>query len=117
MMDRLLGEGGCPWDREQTLDTLRPYLLEETHEVLEAMADPQRHVGELRDLLFQIVFQSALRERERAFDLDDVIAGIREKMIDRHPHVFGPDREAIDADEVTRRWEARKQAERAAGQS
>ncbi|HET6584601.1 MAG TPA: nucleoside triphosphate pyrophosphohydrolase [Nannocystaceae bacterium] len=114
LMDRLLAADGCPWDRAQTLDTLRPYLLEEAHEVLDAMGDPPRHVGELGDLLFQIVFQSALRERERAFDLDDVVAAIREKMIDRHPHVFGPDREALDAAEVTRRWEARKQGERAA---
>lgn len=114
MMDRLLAEGGCPWDRQQTLDTLRPYLLEEAHEVLEAMDDPKRHVGELGDLLFQIVFQSALREREGAFDVEDVVAAIREKMIDRHPHVFGPAREVLDADEVTRRWEARKASERAA---
>jgi MazG family protein len=114
MMDRLLAQDGCPWDREQTLDTLRPYLLEEAHEVLEAMDDPSRHRGELGDLLFQIVFQSALREREGAFDVDDVVAAIREKMIDRHPHVFGPGKEALDADEVTRRWEARKADERAA---
>jgi MazG family protein len=112
-MDRLLGDDGCPWDREQTLASLRPYLLEEAHEVLEAMDDPQRHRKELGDLLFQIVFQSALREREGAFDVEDVIAAIRDKMIDRHPHVFGPDREVLDADEVTRRWEARKQIERA----
>lgn len=109
LMDRLLGEGGCPWDREQTLESLRPYLLEEAHEVLEAMDDPKRHRSELGDLLFQIVFHAALREREGAFDLDDVIAGLREKMIDRHPHVFGPEPEALSADEVTRRWEARKQ--------
>jgi len=112
LMDRLLAPDGCPWDRAQTLDTLRPYLLEEAHEVLEAMDDPQRHVGELGDLLFQIVFHAALREREGAFDLDDVVAAIREKMIDRHPHVFGPDRETLDADEVTRRWESRKTKER-----
>lgn len=110
LMDRLLGEGGCPWDREQTLQSLRPYLLEEAHEVLEAMDDPKRHRSELGDLLFQIVFHAALREREGAFDLDDVIAGLREKMIDRHPHVFGPEPEALSADEVSRRWEARKQA-------
>jgi len=114
LMDRLLSEQGCPWDREQTLATLRPYLLEETHEVLEAMHDPARHKGELGDLLFQIVFHSALREREGAFDLEDVIAAIRDKMIDRHPHVFGPSpaagREALDADEVARRWEASKRA-------
>lgn len=109
LMDRLLGEGGCPWDRAQTLASLRPYLLEEAHEVLEAMDDPERHRAELGDLLFQIVFHSALRQRQGAFDLDDVIVGLREKMIDRHPHVFGPDPEAITAAEVTRRWEARKQ--------
>jgi MazG family protein len=113
LMDRLLAEDGCPWDREQTLASLRPYLLEETHEVLEAMHDPVRHRGELGDLLFQIVFQSALREREGAFDLEDVIASIRDKMIERHPHVFGPRGEtgqALDADEVARQWEARKRA-------
>jgi MazG family protein len=110
LMDRLLGEGGCPWDQAQTLATLRPYLLEETHEVLEAMHDPGRHRGELGDLLFQIVFHSAIREREGAFDLEDVIAGIRDKMIERHPHVFGPTPEALDADEVARRWEAKKRA-------
>lgn len=110
LMDRLLAEQGCPWDRAQTLDSLRPYLLEEAHEVLEAMHDPARHVGELGDLLFQIVFHSALREREGAFDLDDVIASIRDKMIDRHPHVFGPERGSISAEEVTRRWEAGKRA-------
>jgi MazG family protein len=113
MMDRLLAEDGCPWDRQQSLASLRPYLLEEAHEVLEAMDDPKRHRGELGDLLFQIVFQSALREREGAFDIEDVVAAIRDKMIERHPHVFGPDRETLDADEVTRRWEARKQVERA----
>jgi len=113
LMDRLLADDGCPWDRQQTLATLRPYLLEEAHEVLEAMDDPHRHRKELGDLLFQIVFQSALREREGVFDVEDVVAAIRDKMIDRHPHVFGPDREALDADEVARRWEARKQEERA----
>ncbi|HWB81226.1 MAG TPA: nucleoside triphosphate pyrophosphohydrolase [Nannocystaceae bacterium] len=110
LMDRLLGEGGCPWDREQTLESLRPYLLEEAHEVLEAMGDPQRHRKELGDLLFQIVFHAALREREGAFDLEDVIAAIRDKMIERHPHVFGPEPESLSSDEVARRWEARKRA-------
>src|SRR6187397_900961 len=76
LMDRLLADDGCAWDRAQTLDTLRPYLLEEAHEVLEAMDDPQAHRSELGDLLFQIVFHSALRERQGHFDLDDVIAAI-----------------------------------------
>ena len=118
MMDRLLAEDGCPWDRAQTLETLRPYLLEEAHEVLEAMDDPQAHRGELGDLLFQIVFQSALRRREGAFDLDDVIEGIRSKMLRRHPHVFpdpeGPTAVARTPEEVTRQWERIKAEERRA---
>lgn len=116
LMDRLLDpEQGCPWDREQTLDTLRPYLLEEAHEVLEAMDDPRAHRGELGDLLFQVVFHAALREREGAFDLDGVVEAIRSKMIRRHPHVFGPAAETAatrTADEVSRQWAAIKQAER-----
>lgn len=115
VMDRLLAPAGCAWDRAQTLDSLRPYLVEEAHEVLEAMDDPPRHVGELGDLLFQIVFQSALRQRQGHFDLDDVIASIVDKMIERHPHVFGETAETIDADEVARRWEARKQGARTQG--
>lgn len=111
LMDRLLAPDGCPWDREQTLQSLRPYLLEEAHEVLEALDDPQRHRKELGDLLFQIVFHAALREREGAFDLEDVIAAIRDKMIERHPHVFGPEPESLSSDEVARRWEARKRAQ------
>ncbi len=125
LMDRLLAEDGCPWDREQTLDTLRPYLLEEAHEVLEAMDDPEAHRKELGDLLFQIVFQSALRQREGRFGIDDVIAAIRDKMIRRHPHVFGErdpnaptgragseGKPKIGAGEVAARWEAIKAAER-----
>lgn len=116
LMDRLLAEDGCPWDREQTLDTLRPYLLEEAHEVLEAMHDPEQHRKELGDLLFQIVFHSALREREGKFAIDDVIAGIREKMIRRHPHVFGErgadGKPKISATQVEAQWEAIKAAER-----
>lgn len=113
LMDRLLGERGCPWDREQTLDSLRPYLIEEAYEVLESMDDPQAHRKELGDLLFQIVFQSALREREGAFDLDSVIAGIVEKMVRRHPHVFGDKaEEQLDADQVARQWAELKARER-----
>ncbi len=118
VMDRLLAEDGCPWDREQTLESLRHYLVEETYEVLEAMHDPMAHRAELGDLLFQIVFQSAIREREGAFDLDDVIAGIRDKMLRRHPHVFGP-RDAqgqptVTAAQVEAQWERIKAAERQA---
>jgi MazG family protein len=114
LMDRLLGPDGCPWDREQTLESLRPYLLEEAHEVLESMDDPVAHRQELGDLLFQIVFQSALREREGEFDLDGVIEAIRSKMIRRHPHVFAPEGEdkPRDAAEVAAQWSELKAAER-----
>jgi MazG family protein len=109
LMERLLD--GCPWDREQTLETLRPYLLEETHEVLDAMEDPVAHRLELGDLLFQIVFQAALRHREGHFDMDGVIEGIRSKLIRRHPHVFG-DEKATSAEEVAVRWRELKARER-----
>lgn len=113
LMDRLLGPQGCPWDRSQTLDTLRPYLLEEAHEVLEALDedDPEEHRRELGDLLFQIVFHSALREREQQFDLDGVVEAIRSKMIRRHPHVFG-DAQVGSAEEQRLAWERHKAQER-----
>lgn len=118
LMNRLLGPGGCPWDRAQTLETLRPYVLEEAHEVLEAIDDddPEEHRRELGDLLFQIVFHAALREREQHFDLDGVIEAIRSKMIRRHPHVFGPGGAApqVTPDEVEAKWAQIKQAERTA---
>jgi MazG family protein len=118
LMDRLLGPSGCPWDRAQTLETLRPYVIEEAHEVLEAIDDddPEEHRRELGDLLFQIVFHAALREREQQFDLDGVIEAIRSKMIRRHPHVFGPGGAApvVTPDEVEAKWAQIKQAERTA---
>ncbi len=119
LMDRLLDpKSGCPWDREQTLATLRPYLLEEAHEVLEAIEhdDPEEHRRELGDLLFQIVFHSAIREREGHFDLDSVVEAIRSKMIRRHPHVFGPEGRApqTTAADVETKWAQIKQAERSA---
>ncbi|MEZ4450031.1 MAG: nucleoside triphosphate pyrophosphohydrolase [Nannocystaceae bacterium] len=113
LMDRLLGEDGCPWDRAQTLDTLRPYLIEEAYEVLESMGDPEAHRRELGDLLFQVVFQAALREREGAFDLEGVVEAIRSKMIRRHPHVFGDRRGVDSATAVERQWAELKAAERA----
>ena len=113
-MDRLLAPDGCAWDREQTLDSLRPYLIEEAYEVLEAMDDPEAHRRELGDLLLQIVFQAALREREGAFDLEGVIAAIRDKMIRRHPHVFAArDGDRPDADAVSKQWAQIKEDERA----
>ena len=91
VMARLLAPDGCPWDREQTLGTLKSYLLEETYEVLEAIEEgtPAEHCEELGDLLMQIVFQSALRQAEGAFGIDDVVRGIADKLVRRHPHVFG----------------------------
>ena len=113
-MERLLAPDGCPWDREQTLTTLKPFLLEEAHEVLEAIEadDPAEHCEELGDLLFQIVFQAALRAREGAFGLDDVVAAIARKMVRRHPHVFG-DLKVSGSDEVLANWGKLKAAEHA----
>jgi len=112
IVERLLGPGGCPWDRGQTLETLKSYLLEETYEVLEAIdeGDPAHHREELGDLLFQVVFQAALRARQGAFTLADVVAGIAEKLVRRHPHVFGHEH-ARDAQAVRERWEAIKREE------
>jgi tetrapyrrole methylase family protein/MazG family protein len=92
LMQRLLAPDGCPWDREQTLATLVPYLVEETYEVVDALAagDVDDHREELGDLLLQIVFQSELRFTEGKFGIDDVARGIVAKLVRRHPHVFGP---------------------------
>ena len=101
LMQRLLAPDGCPWDREQTLATLVPYLVEETYEVVDALADGDvdDHREELGDLLLQIVFQSELRFAEGKFGIDDVARGIVAKLVRRHPHVFG-DVVAKDADAV-----------------
>lgn len=113
IMNRLLAPDGCAWDREQTLDSLRPYLIEEAYEVLEAMDDAASHRVELGDLLFQIVFQSALREREGEFAFADVVQSISQKMLRRHPHVFERGSESLSAEEVAKQWEAIKAQERA----
>lgn len=118
IMRRLLAPDGCPWDREQTLSSLRSYLLEEAHEVLEAIDrdDIAGHRDELGDLLFQIVFQAALRARQGCFGIDDVCASIADKMRRRHPHVFGELR-VRDSAEVLQNWERLKAQEHArAGQ-
>src|SRR5579862_5853758 len=90
LMQRLLAPDGCPWDREQTLETLVPYLVEETYEVVDALAsgDVDDHREELGDLLLQIAFQSELRFAEGKFGIDDVARGIVAKLVRRHPHVF-----------------------------
>ncbi len=114
VMKRLLAADGCPWDREQTLASLKPYLLEETYELLEALdtGDVAHHREELGDVLFQIVFQSELRAAEGAFTIDDVARGIADKLVRRHPHVFG-DTKVKDAAEVLDNWAAQKQKEKA----
>ena len=114
-MKTLLSEEGCPWDREQDLDSLRPFLIEECFELVDAIdnKDEDNHREELGDMLFQIVFQSALRERDGKFDVDAVIGGIVTKLESRHPHVFG-DASAEDAEEVLSRWEELKAAEKEA---
>src|SRR4029079_11864530 len=105
---------GCPWDREQTLETLVPYLVEETYEVVDAIAggDAAEHREELGDLLLQIAFQSELRFAEGKFGIDDVARGIVAKLVRRHPHVFG-DAVAKDADSVLANWARLKAAEKA----
>ena len=115
IMERLRGPQGCPWDREQTLKSLRPYVLEETYEVLEAIdaGDPSEHCEELGDLLLQIVFQAQLMKEEGRFDFADVAEAISRKLVSRHPHVFG-DAEAKDSDAVLRQWAALKREEKKA---
>lgn len=110
----LLGENGCPWDKEQTHDSLRKNLLEEAHEVIEAIdcKDMPHLQEELGDLLLQIVFHAKLAEQEGAFQFNDVVAAITEKMIRRHPHIFGTV-QADDAEAVLTNWEEIKKQEKA----
>lgn len=113
ILARLRGEGGCPWDREQDHRSLRPYLLEETYEVLEAIGeeDAYKICEELGDLLLQIVFHAQIADEESYFNINDVIEGISEKMIRRHPHVFGS--VAVkDSKEVIINWEKIKAEEK-----
>jgi len=112
---RLYGPGGCPWDREQTHESLRKFLIEETYEVLDAMesSDPRKFSGELGDLLLQVVFHSILAEKAARFTISDVIESIHSKMVRRHPHVFG-DASASNSAVVLKNWEQIKAEERAA---
>ncbi len=112
-MRRLLAPDGCPWDREQTLDTLKPFLVEETYEVLEALehGTPADHCEELGDLLMQIVFQAELRAAEGAFTVDDVAKGITDKLVRRHPHVFG-DTKVDTSGQVLDQWAKLKEKEK-----
>src|SRR5947207_8687769 len=113
IMARLGGPGGCPWDREQTFDSIKPYTLEETYEVLEAIdnRDWQELRLELGDLLLQVLFYAEMAQEEKRFSIDDVLDALSHKLISRHPHVFG-DVEAKDADQVLKNWEAFKLQEK-----
>jgi len=116
VMERLRHpEQGCPWDKAQDFSTIAPYTLEEAYEVADAIAreDMSELREELGDLLFQVVFHAQMAREAGHFEFSDVVRAIVEKMVRRHPHVFG-DVEVADADEQTRRWEAQKAQERAA---
>lgn len=103
---------GCPWDREQTSQSIIPYLIEETYEVVDAIdeGDPEKLKEELGDLLFQILFHSQIAKERNEFDIHDVIEVISEKMVRRHPHVFG-DEKFDTSEEVLRQWDERKKEE------
>ncbi|MCB9627877.1 MAG: nucleoside triphosphate pyrophosphohydrolase [Sandaracinaceae bacterium] len=115
IMQRLLAPDGCPWDREQTLQSLRPYVIEEAYEVVEAIdaGDPRGLCDELGDLLLQVVFQAEIARSKGWFGPNDVVAAISDKMTRRHPWVFGDER--MDSAEGTvERWEAIKAQEQLA---
>jgi MazG family protein len=116
IMDRLLAPDGCPWDREQTLESLRPFLVEETYEVLDALdrGSAADHCEELGDLLMQIVFQAALRRAEGAFAIDDVVASISDKLVRRHPHVFADTQGVSTSEQVLAQWDRIKADEKKA---
>lgn len=116
IMKRLRGEGGCPWDRAQTIESIKPFLVEECYEAIEAIenGDPQKIQEELGDLLYQIIFLAQIGEEEKKFDIGDVLNAISQKMIRRHPHVFS-DETAKDIPEVLAKWEKIKQEEQGNG--
>lgn len=113
IMEQLRAPGGCPWDREQTFDSIKPYTLEETYEVLEAIDNRDWHelAGELGDLLLQVLFYAEMGKEQSSFSIDDVLDRLSTKLIHRHPHVFG-DVQADTAAEVKKNWEALKVEER-----
>ncbi|MES2121752.1 MAG: MazG family protein [Chlamydiota bacterium] len=111
--ETLLGPNGCPWDRTQTFHSLQPYVLEEAHEVIEAVdaGDDRKIVEELGDLLYTVVFYGKLAEKHGRFSIDQIVTSIREKLIRRHPHVFG-DVEVKDTEDVIKNWEKIKAEEK-----
>jgi MazG family protein len=114
LVRRLRAPDGCPWDREQTLETLRPMIVEEAYEVVEAIeaGEPAKLAEELGDLLFQVVFAAQIGSDEGAFEIRDVVGAIYTKMVRRHPHVFG-DAVIETADDVLKNWDDLKRGERA----
>ncbi len=116
IMRRLRAPDGCPWDREQTLDSLKSNLVEETYEVIDAIESGDRAElrGELGDLLLQVVFQAQICEEAGEFNFNDVVNGIADKLVRRHPHVFG-DVQADTSGEVLRNWEKIKKTEKDTG--
>jgi len=113
IMARLRAPGGCPWDREQTFDSIKPYTLEEAYEVLEAIdkRDWDELTGELGDLLLQVLFYSQMAKEQGTFSVDDVLERLSGKLVERHPHVFG-DVKAETPSDVLRNWEALKAEEK-----
>src|SRR5215471_15994649 len=113
IMARLRAPGGCPWDREQTFDTIKRYTIEETYEVLEAIdnRDWDELPGELGDLLLQVLFYSEMAKEQGTFSIDDVLDRLSNKLVDRHPHVFGNVQADTPAD-VLRNWESLKAEEK-----
>src|ERR1051326_7563353 len=113
IMARLRAPGGCPWDREQTFDSIKAYTLEEAYEVLEAIdnRDWDELPGELGDLLLQVLFYSEMAKEQGTFSIDEVLDRLSNKLVDRHPHVFG-DVKVDTSSEVLRNWEALKAEEK-----
>ena len=113
VMARLRGPDGCPWDREQTMASLRPYVLEEAHELVDAIDSGDVHAiaEELGDVLLEVVFVTQIAAEAGSFSMEEVARGIREKLVRRHPHVFA-DTKADDSTEALARWEAIKSEEK-----
>src|SRR5579863_4524676 len=113
LMVRLRGPNGCPWDREQNFDTIKPFLLEETYEVMDAIdaRDWQELAGELGDLLLQAVFFSQMASEENLFRVEDALDAITQKLIRRHPHVFGAETAKTEGD-VRKGWREIKAEEK-----
>lgn len=113
IMSRLRGRDGCPWDRAQTHSSLKKHVIEEAYELCDAIdsRDPEKLKDELGDFLFQAVFQAQIAKERGAFDIYDVLDTSCEKMLNRHPHVFGK-RRAKDPDEAYEHWQSRKEQEK-----